>query len=51
MPDCTRCGGHVSECYHRVLSDRQGRVACIDCTPNRCADTLKNIGGYRVAPP
>lgn len=32
MPECDNCGGHVSERFHRVFSNRRGELhGCLEC--------------------
>ncbi|WP_443984576.1 DUF7563 family protein [Halorientalis marina] len=35
MPECTTCGGHVSDGFVRVFGDGEGTVhACPNCSTN-----------------
>ncbi len=34
MPTCNHCGGHISDDFRRVFSNRDGEVyACHSCSP------------------
>jgi len=51
MPNCSSCGGHVSERYHRVLADRNGVVYCPTCQTTRNRDVLNGMDGFHYAAP